>query len=153
MALDGVKMVLMYVAPAHTSGDLIVYLPAQKIVYGGDIVTTNIGRFPVVHIGGTSLGWMEAARAILALKAETIIPGHGEIESRAQLQARLRDAEQRREQVKAMVYAGKSEAEVVQALPEVGSSPMFPTYTQTVYREIAGGYPPASPPWKNLVRR
>ena len=153
VTLDGVRMVLMHVAPAHTSGDLIVYLPAQKIVFGGDIITTNLGRFPVVHIGGSSLGWMESVRAILALDADTIVSGHGGIETRAQLAARLRDANERREQVKAMVYAGKTKAEVVQALPEPGASPMFATFTETIYDEFVKGYPPASPPWANLVHR
>src|SRR5947207_12612045 len=32
LTIDGVKLELYHFAPAHTSGDLIVYLPAQKIV-------------------------------------------------------------------------------------------------------------------------
>src|SRR5947207_10488024 len=32
ITIDGVKLELYHFAPAHTSGDLIVYLPAQKIV-------------------------------------------------------------------------------------------------------------------------
>ena len=52
-----------------------------------------------------------------------------------------------------MVNAGKTLAEVEQALPETPDSPMFPTFTQTTYGELAKGYPPASPPWSNVIRR
>jgi glyoxylase-like metal-dependent hydrolase (beta-lactamase superfamily II) len=64
VVLNGVRIVLMYVAPAHTSGDLFVYLPDQKIVFAGDIHITNSGRFPVIKIGGSSLGWIAAKTAI-----------------------------------------------------------------------------------------
>ena len=152
IVLDGVRMVLIYAGPAHTSGDLMVYLPTHRIVFAGDVVATNVGRFPIIHLGGSSLGWIDAMKTILALDARTYVGGHGAIETRAQLQARLRDAEDRREQIKAMVYAGKTLAEVEQALPDQPASPRFPSYTRTTYKELADGYPPASVPWLNLVK-
>ena len=151
IVLDGVHLNIMYL-PAHSSGDLAIYLPAQKIVFGGDILLTNTGRFPVIHIGGSSEGWITAVKTLLALDANTYIPGHGNIETKAQLQARLLDVEQRRVQIKAMVEQNKSRAEVEQALPEPGANPMFPTFTQTVYDELKRGYPPAQAPWANLVK-
>ena len=41
MTIDGVRLELHHFAPAHTSDDLIVHRPAQKIVSTGDIVVTN----------------------------------------------------------------------------------------------------------------
>ena len=152
MTLDGVKMRLIHVAPAHTAGDIFVYLPVQKIVLGGDIVLTNTGRFPVIHLGGSSEGWIESMKAMLALDADIYVPGHGAIESKAAMRTRLADVEQRRQQIRDMVYSGKTLAEVEAALPEPGASPMFASFTQTVYGELAQGYPPASPPWRNLVK-
>ena len=153
LTVDGVRMTLMYVAPAHTSGDLIVYLPAQKIVYGGDILLTNVGRFPVIHLGGSSLGWIAAMKALLALDAKTYVTGHGPMETKAQLRTRLQDVEQRREQIKALVAQDKSLADVEAALPEPGANPMFLTFTRTVYDELTKGYPLANPPWTNLVKK
>ena len=152
MVLDGVHMNIMYL-PAHSSGDLAVYLPAQKVVFGGDILLTNTGRFPVIHIGGSSEGWVTAVKALLALDANTYVPGHGNMETKAQLRARLLDVEQRRAEIKAMVLQNKSLAEVEQALPEPGANPMFLTFTQTVYDELKRGYPPAQAPWANVVKR
>ena len=143
----------MHIAPAHTSGDLMVYLPKDKIVFGGDVILTNAGRYPVVHYGGSSLGWIESMKAILALDADTYVPGHGPIFTKAQLRAQLRAVEQRRAEVKALVEQKKTMAEVDQALPEGGADPRFLSFTQTVYKELTEGYPPASPPWTNLIRR
>lgn len=148
VALDGVRMMLMHIAPAHTAGDLVVYLPAQKTVFGGDLLLTS-QRLPVIHIGGSSIGWIATMRAMLALDADTYIPGHGQIESKAKLQARLRDVEQRREQIKAMVRDGKSLAEIERALPEPPAP--FLSFAATVYKELTIGYPAASPPWANMV--
>lgn len=151
--LDGVRMVLMHVAPAHTSGDLFVYLPAQKTVFAGDIITTNTGRFPIIKIGASSLGWVTSMKAMLGLDADTYVPGHGPIESKAMLRVRLSDAEARREQVKAMVNAGKNLGEVKQAYPrENGDSPQYPTYAEVVYEELTKGYPPAGGAYTKLVR-
>src|ERR1700691_1342620 len=36
--IDGVKLEVLHWAPAHTSGDLVVYLPGQNIVFTGDII-------------------------------------------------------------------------------------------------------------------
>jgi glyoxylase-like metal-dependent hydrolase (beta-lactamase superfamily II) len=153
VVLNGVRMVLMYVAPAHTSGDLFVYLPDRRIVFTGDIHLTNSGRFPVIKIGGSSLGWIAAMQAMLALDADTYVPGHGPIESKAMLRTRLRDAEQRRDQVKALVNAGQSLAQVRQALPrEASDSSRYPTFTEVVHEELTKGYPPAGGAYTKLVR-
>ena len=151
--IDGVRMKLLYIAPGHSSGDLIVYLPAQKVVFAGDIVTTNTGRFPIIHIGGSSLGWIAAMRAILALDADTIVSGHGGLETKAQLRVRLKDVEDRRTAIKAMVEQNKTLDEINAALPEKPLNPMFPTFNQTTYTELTKGYPAAVAPWMNIVRR
>lgn len=153
VTLDGVALRLIYVAPAHTSGDLIVYLPAARIVYGGDVLLTNTGRYPVIHYGGSSAGWITTMKAILALDADTYVPGHGPIVAKATLTAMVRDVEERRAAIKAMVAAGRTMAEVEAALPEPGANPMFLNFTQMVYKELTEGYPPASPPWTNLVHK
>src|ERR1700682_1019014 len=41
MMIDGVKLELYHWAPAHTSGDLMIYLPDEKIVATGDVVVAN----------------------------------------------------------------------------------------------------------------
>ena len=89
MVLDGVRVVLVHVSPAHTDADLIVYLPVQKIVFAGDLVTPEVGLYPVIHLEkhGSSSGWIKSMKAMLALDASTFISGHGAPQTRAMLWA------------------------------------------------------------------
>ncbi len=152
LTLGGVHVALMHFGPAHTAGDIIMYLPDQKIVYGGDILV-NYTRFPVIHLGGSSLGWEYSMKALLALDADTYVPGHGPILPKAELASRLRDEQARREQIKAMVVQGKTLPEIQQALPDKTEVPMFITYTEAVYAELTRGFPPPNPPWDNVAKR
>ena len=72
--LDGVRAELLYVGPAHTAGDVIVHLPAQRIVFTGDVLfrlCTPIGW------EGTFAAWHAALDRIVALAPDIIVPGHG----------------------------------------------------------------------------
>lgn len=154
VTIAGLQMELIYVAPGHSAGDLIIYLPAQKVVFAGDILTTNTGQFPIIHVGGSSLGWIEAMRKILSLKANAIISGHGAQETRAQITARLHDVVERRAAIKSMVLQGKTLAEINQALPETRVNKMFPSFNETTFNELQKGYPGvAVGPWVNLVHK
>src|SRR5690349_14344250 len=58
LKLDGVRVEVLHWAPAHTSGDLVVYLPSEQIVFTGDIVAAQFPD-PLIHLekNGTSEGW------------------------------------------------------------------------------------------------
>jgi cyclase len=53
---DGVQVVLTHLAAGHTDSDLVIYLPAQKVVFTGDLLTIgdpnlpNGGLYPVIHL-------------------------------------------------------------------------------------------------------
>lgn len=150
--IAGIPVELIHPPQAHTSGDLIVYFPKQRVVFAGDIVLTNQGRFPIIHVGASSLGWISAMQAILALDSDVIVPGHGPIESRARLEARLKDAEERRAAIKSMIDAGKTLAEINVVLPPEVANSMFPSFNQTTYDELTKGYPEQVPPWASLTK-
>jgi len=151
--IAGIRLEMMRPAEAHSSGDLVVHLPRQKIVFAGDIVLTNQGRFPIIHLGGSSLGWIASMKAILALDADVVVPGHGPIESRGKLEARLKDAEDRRAAIKKMVEAGQSLEEIDAALPPEIANARFPSFNRTTYDELMMGYPRQAPPWASLVEQ
>ena len=74
MTVDGVKLELYHWAPAHTSGDLVVYLPAEKIVATGDIVVTNrADDNPNIHFekNGSTAGWLASVKDMIGLDADT----------------------------------------------------------------------------------
>ena len=72
--LDGLRVELLYVGPAHSIGDLIVHLPAERVVFAGDVLfrlCTPIGW------EGTYAQWLAALDTIIALAPEVVVPGHG----------------------------------------------------------------------------
>ncbi len=135
---DGVRMVLIHTGPAHTDGDLIIYLPVQKIVFAGDLLG---GPYPGIHLEkhGSSMGWIDATKAMLALDATIFISGHGVPLSRVELAERIQTAEARRAQIKALVDQHMSLEQVKQTLndpPPTGLAARFPTFTETTYQEL-----------------
>src|SRR5215831_18670097 len=121
MTIDGVKLELYHFAPAHTSGDLVVYLPAQKIVSTGDIVVTNrADDNPNIHFekNGSVDGWLENLKGMIALNADTYVTGHGDLVTKADLQRKLTATTERRNKIAAMVKEGKTLDDIKSALPD-----------------------------------
>ncbi len=141
LVLDGVRVILIHTAPAHTDGDLVIFLPAQRVVFAGDLLAPAVGPYPGIHLEkhGSSLGWIESMKALLQLDTDVYISGHGASLSHAEVAARLATAEARRAQIKALVDDHKSLEEVKQALHDVpltGTAARFPTFTETTYTEL-----------------
>ena len=67
---------LVHVGPAHTPGDTLVHVPADRTVFTGDILF--IGGHPIIWEGPVA-NWIRACDLILAMDVETIVPGHGPI--------------------------------------------------------------------------
>src|SRR5205085_6959281 len=67
---------LVEVGPAHTLGDTLVHIPADRVIFTGDILF--IGGHPIAWAGPIS-NWLRACDYILSLDVETIVPGHGPI--------------------------------------------------------------------------
>jgi glyoxylase-like metal-dependent hydrolase (beta-lactamase superfamily II) len=139
--VDGVTFELLHWAPAHTSGDLVVFLPKQKVVFTGDIITNRPD--PLIHLekGGSSEGWIQTAKGIAALDADTFVPGHGNPETKAQVEEYVTHAEAKRARIKELVAQGKSLEEIKQAVGDAqqtqgGNGPVFATFTEVVYREL-----------------
>jgi cyclase len=65
---------LIEVGPAHTRGDTLVYAPAERVIYTGDILFSE--AHPIAWAGPVS-NWIAACDRILAMDVEVIVPGHG----------------------------------------------------------------------------
>ena len=141
LTIDGVKITLLHWAPAHTSGDLVVYLPDQKIVFTGDIIATQSAD-PNIHLekSGTFAGWLTTAKGIAALDADQFVPGHGNLQTKADVQARIASAEDKRAKIAAMIKDGKSLDEIKVAMgnapPAAGGRGPAITFTDIVYQEL-----------------
>jgi cyclase len=85
LAVGGRSVQLIEVGPAHTSGDVIAYVPANRLVMTGDILFSS--GHPLLSVGSSVDGWVKACDLILSLDAEVIIPGHGPIADKTHVAA------------------------------------------------------------------
>ena len=146
--IDGVHLILYYWGPAHTSGDLVIYIPDEKVVITGDYLMQPgqgpNGLPPQQHglwwkfeKNGSPAGWFKGADNLLALNADTYLGGHGvEPWTKAQVRA-LRDGllADKNKIDAAMAEAGKSLAEI-----------------QTAFNDQAPDALQASIPWNSPPR-
>jgi cyclase len=139
LTIDGVRVQLRHWAPAHTSGDTVMLLPDEKIAFGGDLV--DLTQFALVHPqkGGNIDGWITSMKGVIALDADTYVSGHGDLQTKATLKARLAAVEARQAKIKEMVAAGKSLEEIKKTAPpeEPPTGPFgSPGFTEVVYNEL-----------------
>ena len=83
--LGGRTARLLPMGPAHTPGDLAVWLPEAGILAAGDLVED--GR---PWLDGADLpGWAAALTALVDLEPRIVLPGHGEPEAGTERETRL----------------------------------------------------------------
>ncbi|HWF51081.1 MAG TPA: MBL fold metallo-hydrolase [Solirubrobacteraceae bacterium] len=85
--VGGRELRLIEVGPAHTVGDLIVYVPDVRVCFAADVLF--VGVAPVMWAGPTA-NWIAALERILALDVDAVVPGHGPVSGRAEVEV-LRD--------------------------------------------------------------
>ncbi len=61
---------------AHTAGDLIMWLPRERIVATGDVVTTPVPLMPSPYTGS----YVAVLERIRALGFAALVPGHGAVQ-------------------------------------------------------------------------
>lgn len=144
--LDGIEARVVHVPAAHTDGDAIIYFPQANVIHSGDIVFHGLFPFIDLDNGGSVDGYIAGQEAILALADDEtqIIPGHGTLTDKAGVQEDLAALVAGQAKVQAMIDAGMSEDEILEADPlaEFDSRNwQFITterMTRTLYRDITG---------------
>ena len=76
LEVGGREVHLIEVGPAHTVGDLIVWIPDASIAIAADILF--IGVTPIMWAGPLER-WVAALERLLELGPERLVPGHGPI--------------------------------------------------------------------------
>ena len=72
-----VRVELYYIGtPAHTTNDVVAWLPEQKVLFTGDLVFH--GGTPFMLMGSVA-GVLDALPRLRAFGAETLVPGHGPV--------------------------------------------------------------------------
>ena len=151
MKVGDKELLLVDVGPAHTFSDTLVFVPADRIVYTGDILF--VGMHPAIWAGPIG-NWIRACDLILSWDVDVIVPGHGPITDKREVR-RFRDyLEFFYSEGKKRFDAGMSFAD---AAFDMSMGP-FSDWKErervvinmyTLFRELRGD-PPAPPPSQEL---
>jgi glyoxylase-like metal-dependent hydrolase (beta-lactamase superfamily II) len=116
LRLGGREIVVFHPGPAHSNGDLLVWLPAERVLFTGDILVED-GVTMVVD--GNSGILLRTLDLIDSLGPRVIVPGHGRIPAEpGELVRRTRGyVIELRDRMRAAVAAGRSMREALAALP------------------------------------
>jgi glyoxylase-like metal-dependent hydrolase (beta-lactamase superfamily II) len=85
VTVGNAKIELHNYGPTHTGGDTIVYFPDLRVVHGGDMI---VGVAPNCDFpnGGSVVNWPKALDEVAKLDFDTVIPGHGDVMTKAQFE-------------------------------------------------------------------
>ena len=116
---NGDEVRAYHVAPAHTDGDTVVQFVKADVVHMGDCFFN--GNYPFIDTssGGKVDGVVAAAERVLAGVSDKtrIIPGHGPVASKADLQAYRDTVKAIRDRVAKLKAEGKTKEAAVAAKP------------------------------------
>jgi glyoxylase-like metal-dependent hydrolase (beta-lactamase superfamily II) len=108
--MGGKEIQFLHPGNAHTAGDIMMWLPQEKIVATGDIVTAPIPLMPSPY---TNV-YVDVLNQIKALGFETLVPGHGPVEVDSQYIDLLVETIQTvSTQMKSLVEQGLSEEDAI----------------------------------------
>jgi glyoxylase-like metal-dependent hydrolase (beta-lactamase superfamily II) len=117
--INGDELHAFHAPRAHTDGDLIVHFRKSDVFHLGDVFFNGFYPFIDVGSGGSPEGVVLAFDRVLALAGERskIIPGHGPLASKADLQATRDMLATVLKRVVDLKRAGKTDSEVIAAKP------------------------------------
>jgi glyoxylase-like metal-dependent hydrolase (beta-lactamase superfamily II) len=127
------RVELHYYGKAHTSGDIVVYVPEERIAFIGDLYFQN--RPQLIHSmkDGNSFAYVETLNGILEnLDAETFISGHSAPVGRDDLREHILAMENRQEKVKELAGQDMELEEVLSHFDESESR-----LVTSIYQEIS----------------
>ena len=111
--VQGVRVVLWVPAGSHTAGDLMVYLPDDRVLIAGDVLVNGV--VPTLQ-DGSPKNWIRTLLEIEAVDAAHFVPGHGSLMKREDVAA-MRSAMARfQAEVKRAFKSGKREYEARRSL-------------------------------------
>ena len=112
-----------HVGRGHTNGDAVIYFPDLRTIHTGDLVLwgerldgSTLSPFIDYANGGSGTEWVATLDRMLELDFDTVIPGHGPILSRSEVEIFRGKFETLIERMTDLVDAGVSQAAIAERL-------------------------------------
>ncbi|TVR53433.1 MAG: MBL fold metallo-hydrolase [Gemmatimonadales bacterium] len=149
LEMGGREIQILFKGRAHTGGDLVVYLPEERILFMSEAYLHRV--FPAMR-SAFPTEWVRMIERVQAMDVDTYVPGHGFVDSPEVLREELEIYRQAMVQVIETVtelHAAGLSLEEAQAQADFGelgewslSSSQGPIAVAQVYRELDGELPP-----------
>lgn len=117
--LNGQTAHVFHVERAHTDGDSVIHFPGINVIHTGDVMFNRVFPFIDLDSGGSVSGFIAAQRKILAMADDDtyIVPGHGPLSNKAELQVAIDMLVDSASKVKVLVDNGASLEDILRANP------------------------------------
>ena len=123
--MNGLTVRVLHVDGAHTDGDSMIHFREADVIHMGDVYFNGFYPFIDLRAGGSLQGTIAAADVALALAGENtrIIPGHGPISNRSELEAYRDMLVSARDGIKPLVEDGRTVEQIIAAKPTADLDP------------------------------
>jgi glyoxylase-like metal-dependent hydrolase (beta-lactamase superfamily II) len=145
--LNGIEAKVFHLPAAHTDGDAAIHFPDVNVIHTGDIMFNSLFPFIDLDSGGSVAGYIAGQEHLIAMADDEtiIIPGHGELASKADLRRNLMMIADSRARVSLLVDQGRTIEEVLSENPlavydEEYNWSFITTelFTRMMYRSLSG---------------
>jgi len=113
------EALVVHIEEAHTDGDAAILFRGDNVIFAGDVMFN--GLFPYIDLdnGGSVAGYIAGQKKLIEMADDdtTIVPGHGPLAKKTDLERNLAVLIDSRDRVKALVDKGMSEEDIVVANP------------------------------------
>jgi len=117
--LNGEDVKVFHVEPGHTDGDAVIYFQKANVIHMGDLYFEGLYPYIGIYSGGSINGMIKVINQILPMidKKTKVVPGHGPLSNKAQLQKYVSMLTAVRDNVSRLLQDGHTMEEVVAAKP------------------------------------
>jgi glyoxylase-like metal-dependent hydrolase (beta-lactamase superfamily II) len=131
------KIELWYFGVGHTTGDIVVFFPAEKTAFIGDQAFVTRPQLIHSYKGGNSFEHVKTLTKMLnTLEADRFYSGHEEVLDRAAIRKHIDEMTATQEKVKALAAQGKTLADLKGQFKE-GEARLI----EAIYQEVAKAPP------------
>lgn len=135
------KIEVYHPGDTHTSGSSVVHFPQRKIIHMGDMMFVGFHTYIDGRAGANTKNWISFLRQVLDWDVEKIIPGHGPLSRKDELEKEIMYLQDLRKEVAAAIQKGMNVEEAkkavkMEAYKDLKWPEILPFVVEAVYREL-----------------
>ena len=134
----GKEVIARHLGRGHTNGDAVIYFPSERVLHTGDLLVAG-APFCDTANGGSIKEWDQTLQKALEYDFDNVIPGHGPVMKRADLEKYVHTVATIRDRVKTACAGGAADAAKRIDLKDMGltTGGMFERGVPGMCRELA----------------